>query len=78
MGNQGRVLKFTRAGEGGSQNVTVTISPDGKVNIETAGFSGEACFAATAELERALGKRTEMQRTPEYSKKVVAGQKAGA
>ncbi len=37
------------------EKVTVRIYPDGRVKIETSGFVGESCLAATAALEKAVG-----------------------
>jgi len=59
------------------QTVTVEIGPDGSCVVKTEGFKGEACFAATAELERALGKKLNVARTPEYQKTERAVRKAG-
>ncbi len=36
------------------KNVTVTISPTGKVKVEANGFNGVGCAEATAQLEKAL------------------------
>ena len=37
------------------QEITVTIGPDGKVDIEVHGVTGPQCEAITAELEQKLG-----------------------
>ncbi len=37
------------------EQIEVTIGPDGKVRVQTSGFPGEACFAATEEIEALLG-----------------------
>lgn len=47
-----------------AETVTVTIV-DGDVKIATRGFKGKSCLMATAELEKALGKTTADQHTPE-------------
>ena len=44
--------------------ITVTIE-DGEASVETTGFAGNECLAATAELEKALGKKTATTMTPE-------------
>ncbi|MBL7497504.1 DUF2997 domain-containing protein [Frankia sp. CNm7] len=38
-----------------TEQVEVTISPDGKVSIKVSGVGGNRCLATTADLERALG-----------------------
>jgi hypothetical protein len=52
------------------KEITVTIM-DGKATVATKGFTGKACYDATAELERAMGMRTEDRKTPEYDFKHV-------
>lgn len=48
---------------------TIIITFDGEdVQITTEGFSGKACKAATAELERELGTVTSDRTTAEYHK----------
>ncbi len=37
------------------EQIEVTIGPDGKIKMQTTGFSGDACLAATEELETLLG-----------------------
>jgi hypothetical protein len=46
------------------KTITVTIW-DGEAVVETTGFKGKECLAATAELEKALGKKTATTMTPE-------------
>ena len=46
------------------KTITVTIE-NGEASVETAGFKGKECLAATAELEKALGKKTATTMTPE-------------
>lgn len=62
---------------GETEYVDVTIGTDGAVKVETTGFSGEACFNATRELEAALGKRGVSAKKPEYQKSERAVRKAG-
>ena len=38
-----------------NQEIHVDISPDGALSIEAHGFTGSACRAATAPIEKALG-----------------------
>ena len=37
------------------EQIEVTIGPDGKVRVQTSGFSGEACLSATEGIEALLG-----------------------
>ena len=37
------------------EQIEVTIGTDGKINIQTLGFKGEACLAATEDVEKLLG-----------------------
>ena len=46
------------------KTITVTIE-NGEASVETTGFAGKECLAATAELEQALGKKTDTRMTPE-------------
>ena len=62
---------------GNQQTVLVTIDKDGTCVVSTEGFTGEACLAATSELERALGKKLAMTRTPEYQKTERSVRKMG-
>ena len=49
-----------------AQTVTVEISSDGTVQVQTAGFTGAACQKATAALEQALGVVVQDNKTPEF------------
>jgi hypothetical protein len=46
------------------KTITVTIW-DGEAVVDTSGFKGKECLKATAELEKALGKKTATTMTPE-------------
>lgn len=46
--------------------IEVTISPQGETTVQTKGFVGEACLAASKYLEEALGTATEQRKTPEF------------
>jgi hypothetical protein len=46
--------------------ITVTIAPDGSVQLETRGLVGESCLDATKDLERALGNVRSRAKTSEY------------
>lgn len=48
------------------KEIKVTISPDGKIKIETKGFVGKECVEATKELEKALGSDKKQTFTGEY------------
>lgn len=37
------------------EEIQVTIGTDGKVRLQTSGFTGDACLEATEELEALLG-----------------------
>jgi len=49
-----------------TQIIEVIIAPNGEIKIETKGFSGSACRAASQTLERALGSRQGEQLTGEF------------
>lgn len=58
--------------------ITVTVSPEGEVEIKAVGYRGASCEKATAALERALGGTvTKKTRTPEYYQAQDQQQKAG-
>lgn len=57
------------------KSIEVTVFPDGKTEVETKGFSGTDCRAASASIEEALGKVTRDERTSEsYRPSVAIGQ----
>jgi hypothetical protein len=49
-----------------SQIIEVIVAPDGKVTVQTKGFSGSACKAASASLEHALGLKVSEKPTAEF------------
>jgi hypothetical protein len=49
-----------------SQTIELLISPTGAVRLQTKGFRGESCQAASRELEAAIGQTINDQRTAEY------------
>lgn len=53
------------------QIVTITIDGDGNPTVETKGFAGPACQAATRGVEKALGKVESEKLTDEYQKREV-------
>jgi hypothetical protein len=46
--------------------IEIVIGPVGETQLQTRGFLGSQCTAASAVLEQALGLVTQEQRTPEY------------
>ena len=48
------------------KTITIIVDPMGQTEIETTGFTGEACRDATRQLERALGVSTSETLTTEY------------
>ena len=48
------------------EEITVTITPDGRATVVVKGVGGQRCEELTAELEQALGIVREKQRTAEY------------
>jgi len=48
------------------EKITVIIEADGQVRVETKGFKGQGCLAASKFLEETLGKTLEIKKTGEY------------
>jgi hypothetical protein len=48
------------------QVIEVIVAPDGKVNVQTKGFAGSACKAASDSLEQALGLKVFEKLTAEF------------
>ncbi len=48
-----------------AKQILMEVSPEGEIKITTSGFKGTECLKATAELEKALGKKTSDQPTAE-------------
>lgn len=46
--------------------IEVTVSPKGETKIETKGFAGSACKAASESLEKALGLKQSEKLTAEF------------
>jgi len=57
-----------------SQTIEVIVGPDGSTRVETRGFAGAGCQAASQFLEAALGKRSAEQLTSEYYQAVNEAQ----
>ena len=49
-----------------NQRIEITVTAEGETNVETKGFAGRACKAASAPYEDALGSRTAERLKPEY------------
>jgi hypothetical protein len=49
-----------------SRTIEVIVSPQGESRVETKGFAGASCQAASQFLEQALGVRTNAKLTTEY------------
>ena len=49
-----------------SKTITLLISPEGKVKLETGGFTGSSCREASRFLEDALGVGNVERLKPEY------------
>ena len=49
-----------------SPRVEITVSPAGDTHVETKGFAGRACKAASRPYEDALGAKAAERLTPEY------------
>ena len=49
-----------------AQIITVEISPEGEVKVQTTGFAGASCKQATKALEAALGAVVSDTQTPEF------------
>ena len=46
--------------------IEITVTPEGETSVETKGFAGAACRAASKPYEDAAGSRTAERLTPEY------------
>ncbi len=58
------------------EQIEVTIGPDGKVLVQTSGFSGETCFEATKEIEALLGNQIIRQEKTAEAYDPVTGRSA--
>ena len=57
-----------------SRTIEITVKPDGSTSLETKGFAGNGCRAASEFLERALGSRESEQLTSEFHQSVAESQ----
>ncbi|NQV25789.1 MAG: DUF2997 domain-containing protein [Rhodopirellula sp.] len=48
------------------KTIEITVKPDGSTSLETKGFAGNGCQAASRFLEQALGSRGSEQLTSEF------------
>jgi hypothetical protein len=48
------------------KTIEIMVSPTGQVRVETKGFVGAECQAASRFIEQALGRRTAEQLKPEF------------
>lgn len=59
-----------------SQIIEVVVSPQGTTTVQTRGFAGDSCLAASKYLENALGRVTEERKTAEFHAAVPSEQQA--
>ena len=59
-----------------SRTIEITVKPDGPTSLETKGFAGNGCRAASEFLERALGSRESEQLTSEFHQSAASTQQA--
>jgi hypothetical protein len=57
-----------------SRTIEVIVSPKGETKIETRGFAGSSCQAASRFLEQALGTRSAEQLTSEFYQPAIQSQ----
>jgi hypothetical protein len=48
------------------KEITIDVSDDGEIRIETSGFTGKACLEETKFLKDLLGQEIHQQLTPAY------------
>ena len=53
-----------------NQIIEIIVAPDGATRLETKGFAGSNCLAASGFLEDALGKKLTDERTAEFYRPV--------
>lgn len=49
-----------------TQIIEITVSPTGQITVQTKGFTGSSCQAASRFIEQALGSRVGEQLTAEF------------
>ena len=55
--------------------IEITVSPAGEATVQTKGYAGSDCVAASRFLEQALGQTTAEQRTAEFYAETPAEQR---
>ena len=58
------------------KTITITVAADGSSQIETQGFQGRDCLAASRFVESALGRRIGERLTPEFHQQADVQQSA--
>lgn len=53
------------------KSIEIEIAPNGDVKIESIGFKGKGCEAATKAIEDALGTTNSRRKKPEYHQQTV-------
>jgi len=49
-----------------SKTIEIIVDPQGNSQVQTKGFSGSSCLAASKFIEHALGQQTSQGTTPEF------------
>ena len=57
--------------ETSSKTIEIIVKPDGSTSLETKGFAGSECRAASDIIEQALGSRASEQLTSEFHQSVA-------
>ena len=57
-----------------TKTIEIVVKPDGSTSLETKGFAGSECRAASEFIERTLGARTAEHLTSEFHQSVAANQ----
>ena len=52
-----------------SKTIEIVVTPTGQTQVQTKGFTGSECRAASQFIEQALGTRTQEQLTSEFHQK---------
>jgi len=57
-----------------SRTIEITVKPDGSTSLETKGFAGNGCRAASEFLEQSLGATASERLTSDFHQSVAANQ----
>ena len=57
-----------------NQRIEITVTAEGDVAVETKGFVGRSCKAASAPYEAAVGSKTGERLKPEYHQTMQVGE----